>query len=92
MAIVTGLAVYFVIWWLVLFAVLPWGSHSHHETDVETHPGNAPSAPVSARIGLKFAVTTVIATAIFAILFLIAWSGVIDLDSIPFLPKFEPYS
>ena len=25
MAISTGIAIYFLIWWIVLFAVLPWG-------------------------------------------------------------------
>ena len=25
MSLVTGLAIYFIIWWVTLFAVLPWG-------------------------------------------------------------------
>jgi predicted secreted protein len=32
MTIAGGLAVYFVIWWTVLFAVLPFGVHSQAET------------------------------------------------------------
>jgi predicted secreted protein len=31
MSLVSGLAIYFVIWWLVLFLVLPFGVRSQHE-------------------------------------------------------------
>ncbi len=30
MTLVGGLAIYFVLWWLVLFTVLPWGATSAH--------------------------------------------------------------
>ena len=41
MPIFTALAIYFVIWWIVLFAVLPWGVHSQHESG-EMTPGTDP--------------------------------------------------
>ena len=28
---ITAIAVYFVVWWTVLFAVLPWGAHTPDE-------------------------------------------------------------
>ena len=28
MNVATGIAIYFIIWWVVLFAVLPWGVRS----------------------------------------------------------------
>ena len=31
MSLSTGLAIYFIIWWVVLFTVLPWGIRSQHE-------------------------------------------------------------
>ena len=31
MPVTTAVAVYFLIWWVVLFAVLPWGVRSQHE-------------------------------------------------------------
>jgi catechol 2,3-dioxygenase-like lactoylglutathione lyase family enzyme len=34
----TGFAVYFIIWWLVLFTVLPWGMRSAHEEGAEVEP------------------------------------------------------
>lgn len=62
MTLVTGFAVYVVIWWLVLFTVLPWGVRPP-ENPV---PGQATSAPDRPRLLLKFGVTTVIAAVIFA--------------------------
>ncbi len=31
MGIATGIAIYFLIWWVVLFAVLPWGVRAQGE-------------------------------------------------------------
>jgi len=39
-----GTATYFIIWWLLLFAILPFGVQSQHELD-DIVPGTAPSAP-----------------------------------------------
>ncbi|NBW15939.1 MAG: DUF1467 family protein [Caulobacteraceae bacterium] len=52
MTITGGLAVYFVIWWTVLFAVLPFGVRSQAEAgeiSQGTDPG-APSAPRMRRV------------------------------------------
>ena len=89
MSLFTAAATYFIIWWLVLFTVLPWGAHSHHETDADVEPGNAPSAPLRPRILLKFAITTVAATAVFALVYVVIVYRLISLDSIPFLPRYE---
>ncbi|MGI9412061.1 MAG: DUF1467 family protein [Hyphomicrobiales bacterium] len=89
MGLTTSLAIYFIIWWLVLFTVLPWGARSHHEADLELEPGSAPSAPVRPRMALKFAVTTVIASVVFAVVYVIMAYKLVTLDSIPFLPRFE---
>jgi predicted secreted protein len=62
----TALAIFFLIWWVVLFAVLPWGIKSQHEGD-EIAPGTDPGAPSKARIGWKLLWTTVIAAAIYAL-------------------------
>ena len=39
---ITGVVVYFLIWWLVLFAVLPWGV----QREENPQPGHDPGAPV----------------------------------------------
>jgi predicted secreted protein len=61
----TIVAIYFLIWWIVLFAVLPWGVSSQQESgDVPegTDPG-APSVPMLLR---KVMWTTIVATIVFA--------------------------
>ncbi len=73
---VTGIAVYVVIWWLVIFAVLPWGVRRISDDEVlRGHEGGAPERP---RLGLKLAVTTVVAAVLWVIVYLIIESGVIS--------------
>jgi predicted secreted protein len=62
----TGLAIYFVLWWLVLFLTLPFGVRSQHE-DGDGAPGTDPGAPILARMGRKLLMTTLISGVIFAI-------------------------
>lgn len=66
MSIASAIAVYFIIWWTTLFAVLPWGTTSAHETGAEVGPGHAPSAPLRPMMIRKLVATTLIAAVIFA--------------------------
>jgi predicted secreted protein len=70
MPVATALAIFFLIWWVVLFAVLPWGIKSQHEAN-DIAPGTDPGAPSKAQIGWKLVWTTVVAAAIYAVCFLI---------------------
>lgn len=83
-------AIYFMIWWLVLFAVLPWGNRSHHERGTEPEPGTADSAPLVPRLGLKVLATTVISAGLFALIYVVVVYGGFGLEDIPFLPDFSP--
>ena len=58
-SIVLGVAIYFVIWWMVLFAVLPWGVKSQEETG-EITEGSDPGAPAHPLLPQKAIATTVI--------------------------------
>jgi predicted secreted protein len=82
----TIFAIYFIIWWLVLFAVLPWGATSAHESGDEVEPGHAPSAPLKPMMLRKFVATTVIAALIMASGVWLVRSGMLGIDSFPFLP------
>jgi predicted secreted protein len=70
MSVTTAIAIFFLIWWVTLFAVLPWGIKSQHEGQ-EIAPGTDPGAPSTARIGWKLLWTTVVAAAIYAVCFVI---------------------
>lgn len=65
MNIVGGLALYFVIWWITLFAVLPFGIRSQHETG-DVVAGTEPGAPVLPGLLKKAVITSLIAAVIFA--------------------------
>jgi predicted secreted protein len=81
MSIFTALAIYFVIWWLVLFAVLPWGVHSQEESG-EVTPGTDPGAPVLTNLRLKLVATTVVASVVFAAWFVVYINKLITLDQL----------
>jgi predicted secreted protein len=61
----TSLAIFFLIWWTVLFAVLPWAVRSQIEAG-QVAPGTDPGAPAVPRLGMKLIWTTVIAAIAFA--------------------------
>ena len=64
-SISTAFAIYFVLWWIVLFLTLPFGVRSQHE-DGEGAPGTDPGAPIVTHMGRKLIWTTVISAIIFA--------------------------
>jgi predicted secreted protein len=79
--IITALAIYFVIWWIVLFAVLPWGVHSQHEGG-EMTPGTDPGAPVLTNLKGKLVATTIVAAVVFAAWFAVYSYRLITIDQL----------
>ncbi len=65
MTVSMALAVFFLIRWIVLFAVLPWGVRRQDEAG-EVVPGTDPGAPAVPKLGRKLLWTTLVAAAIFA--------------------------
>jgi predicted secreted protein len=66
MPVTTAIAIFFLIWWVVLFAVLPWGVRSQHEEGAEAAPGTDPGAPIIPALWWKLTSTTVVSAMIFA--------------------------
>jgi predicted secreted protein len=75
----TTLAIYFVLWWIVLFITLPFGVRSQHE-DGENADGTDPGAPIATQMGRKLIWTTVISTAIFAIAMAAYHAGFLNIE------------
>ena len=69
-----GLGLYFVIWWTLFTAVLPWGVKTQQEAG-DIVPGSERSAPVTPHLWRKVVANTVVAA--------IIW-GLIDLAYIYF--------
>jgi len=74
-----AIAIYVVIWWVVLFAVLPWGVQSHHEAGIDLKDGGDPGAPVNPMLKKKFLQTTAISAVIFAVLWVIVYFHVVTI-------------
>nr|WP_246718647.1 DUF1467 family protein [Microvirga terrestris] len=61
-----GLALYFVIWWVLLFAVLPFDVRSQRETG-EVVRGSEPGAPALPALREKAIWTTLVASVVLVI-------------------------
>jgi predicted secreted protein len=79
MSVTTILAVYFILWWVVLFAVLPWGARSQSDSG-EVSPGTEPGAPSVHRVGRALLWTTLIASLLFVVLWAVYTAGLIPFD------------
>jgi predicted secreted protein len=73
MSWVTAAAVYVVIWWVVLFAVLPFGVKPSPEGD----PGERAGAPANPRLPAKALATTLISLVIWGVLIGLVQSGIL---------------
>lgn len=73
-SITSAVAIYFVIWWVVLFAILPIGVRTQDEVG-EVTPGTMPSAPHKPLLVRKAMITTCVAAIVFAIFVAITRSG-----------------
>ena len=84
MSLASALVIYFIIWWLVLFLVLPFGIRNAHESGEAVEEGNEPGAPVKPRLIQKAVITTILAALVYAVLYLAVTRGLLSLDSLPF--------
>ncbi|AWV23484.1 putative membrane associated protein [Roseomonas mucosa] len=62
MGVVTGIVVFFLVWWTVLFVTLPLGVRP--DTDAESTPGGWRGAPLAPRLGRKVLLTTAISAVV----------------------------
>jgi predicted secreted protein len=80
MTLTTVIAIYFLIWWLTLFAVLPWGIRNSEEAGAALAPGADPGAPALPVMWRKLGWTTLVATAIFALLYVAYTHSLLPFD------------
>ena len=65
MDIVSGVVVYILLWWWVLFMVLPFGAQAPEQVG----EGHATSAPARPRMALKLVITTGLSAVLFIIVY-----------------------
>ncbi|MFM9842872.1 MAG: DUF1467 family protein [Dongiaceae bacterium] len=73
-----GLFIFLLIWWTVLFTVLPWGNRAPEKVE----PGHAPSAPENPRLLLKAIVTTGISLVIWFGIYYVISRGLITIPKL----------
>lgn len=93
MTIALGFALYFMIWWLVLFAVLPFGVVTQDES-ADVVPGTPGSAPTQFNWRKVFVANTVVATLAFAVVWTALarnWLGTTPpIEDAPAVLRMEP--
>ncbi len=81
MGITTAIAIYLIIWWVVLFTILPLGVTSHAEAGIDKGDGGDPGAPVDPKLKKKFFTTTWVSGIIFVIVYLVIRLGLIPMPN-----------
>lgn len=79
MSLTFGIAIYIVLWWIVLFAVLPFGVRTQDE-DGAIVPGTPESAPTRPRLWRVVLLTTAVSGLLFAGMWGALRYGLIDIE------------
>ncbi len=69
MSLALAISSYFVIWWVVLFAVLPFGVRNAEEAGLERAPGTDAGAPAVPHLAWKALATTLVSGLVLAALY-----------------------
>lgn len=72
-----SVVIFIIIWWVILFTVLPWRVNSQIETEAQIVPGSDPGAPEKGHLWIKFLITTGITAFIWGILFFLFYYDVV---------------
>lgn len=86
MNLFSAFVVWLIIWWLVLFIILPIGIRGQAE-EGDIVKGSEPGAPHTLDIKRKFIQTTIIASALWVLTCILIVSGVIDWNMLQSLFK-----
>lgn len=78
-----SVAVYLVVWWTTLFAILPLGVKTYAELGLPVPGGGDPAAPVNPNLKRKFITTTWVSAIIFAVIWLAFRFHLVVLPSLP---------
>ena len=77
------LAIYFIVWVMSAFFLLPFGVRTHDDLGIDKVPGQADSAPANFRPGrvvLRATVLAAVLTGLFALNYTYGWVDAEDLD------------
>lgn len=89
MTIAAAVAIYFIIWWLTLFAILPFGIRSQLEAG-EVVPGSEAGAPAHPGLAMKVVWTTLVSAVLFGLYYANYVTGYITLEDLPAVLRGPP--
>ncbi|MEL7025669.1 MAG: DUF1467 family protein [Pseudomonadota bacterium] len=88
---VSGIVLFAVIWFLVLFVVLPLRLETQGDRG-EIVPGTQAGAPANLNMWKKARLTTLITAVLWGIAAYIIWSGAVTLDDLQIINQMRPPS
>ncbi|MGB3710246.1 MAG: DUF1467 family protein [Erythrobacter sp.] len=80
------LAIYFLVWVMTAFIMLPFGVKTADEANVAKVPGQADSAPVNfrpGRLAIRATLIAIVLTSLFVVNYEFGWVTASDLDLLP---------
>ena len=92
MQVTSIIAIYFLIWVMTAFIMLPFGIRTADEAGEETVPGQAESAPVNFRPGrilIRATIVSAVLTSLFVLNYEFGWIGADDINVFPDPPSMK---
>ncbi len=89
MGVISGLVLFAVIWFMVLFVVLPLRLTTQEETG-DVVPGTPSSAPVDPGLRGKVRIVTAVSVVLWAICATVILTGAITVADLDFFGRLEP--
>jgi len=89
MGFVSALVLYAVIWFMVLFVVLPIRLETQGDRG-EIVPGTHAGAPANLNLRRKFRIVTLVSLVVWGIIASVIWSGLITIRDIDFMDRMRP--
>ena len=77
MSVVSLILIYLVVWWIVIFAILPWGI----KKEADPLLGNDHGAPQHPHLGLKIIATTLISFIVWGLIYWCIEHKIVNLRS-----------
>ncbi|MGE3770759.1 MAG: DUF1467 family protein [Bdellovibrionales bacterium] len=74
----SGAVVFIIVWWVVIFTILPLGVRRNDRSV----PGTDAGAPQTPDLGRKFAITTVITVVIWLVIYAVVESDIVSFREI----------
>ena len=78
-----AIAIYFICWWIVLFAILPLRIGPQPPEGARDPLADAAGAPYAPNLARKFLITTIVSLALFAVIYVVLTLQLVTLGSLP---------